>query len=80
MYFNGFPDGRIAYLGLSEALGRFLDSVWSNPDWKFSPPQTLEDVESLLKLRMSVICTLFSMSDYPVPVIGGPVQTHIIKS
>lgn len=75
LYINGFPAGRIAYLGLGRYLDEFLSHVWGNPDWSFRPPRTLGEVELFLRLRLSLIGTLFEASDYSAPLIGGPVKT-----
>ena len=74
LYINGFPSGRVAYLGLSQQLGAFFEDVWNNADWQFRRPQTIEEVALLLELQVHAIGTLFTVSDYAAPPIGGPVQ------
>ena len=40
-----------------------------------SAPQTLAEVGLVLELLLNAIGTLFKISDYAAPYIGGPVQT-----
>jgi len=75
LYINGYPDGRVAYLGLNRQFNSFLNAIWSQPGWKFRPPQTLAEVGLVLELLLNAIGTLFKISDYAAPYIGGPVQT-----
>jgi len=35
LYINGYPDGRVAYLGLNRQFNSFLNAIWSQPGWKF---------------------------------------------
>jgi hypothetical protein len=79
LYINGFPSGRIAYLGLMPHLRKFLDEVWNTAAWRFRPPKTLDEVAILVELHFSVIGAMFRMSDYSAPFIGGPVQTLLIR-
>jgi hypothetical protein len=74
-YFNGFPPGRIAYLGLTQVLGQAYGTIWGNPEWKFRPPGSLDELAALVELDFSIIATMFRMSEYPGRIIGGPIQT-----
>ena len=38
------------------------------------PTQSLTETALLVKLYMSIIGTLFQLSNYPAPVIGGETQ------
>jgi hypothetical protein len=78
LYINGYPSGRIAYLGVMQYLRQFCETVWSTPGWKFRPPQTLEERALLLALQLQVIGGMFSLSNYPAPLIGGPTQQLLI--
>ena len=75
-YFNGFPPGRIAFLGLSQMLQRFFGQVWAHPVWKFRPPQSLDELASVVELEIRVVGTMFGSSDYPAAYIGGAVQVE----
>ncbi len=75
VYINGFPAGRIAYLGLMQHFESFLRAVWNTPGWLFRPPKTLAEVADLLELQLNAIGTMFKISDYSAPYIGGSVQT-----
>jgi len=77
-YMNGFPPGRVAFVGLGQMLWSFLTQVWSKPDWKFRAPSSLEQLASLVELQMQAICVLFRSSEYDAPYIGGPIQIEMI--
>lgn len=79
VYINGFPAGRIGYLGLSSHLREFLEAVWKEPNWHFRPPKTLQEYADLVTLQFGVIGTLFKISDYPAPYIGGEVRTVLLE-
>jgi hypothetical protein len=78
LYINGFPAGRISYVILQHVMQQFLDNIWSNPDWKFRPPTSLEESKILVELYMQVITSLFLLSDYSAQFIGGGTQTCLI--
>jgi hypothetical protein len=73
-YFNGFPEGRIAYLGFSQMFTGFLGQAWSNPQWKFRAPKSLEEVAAIVELEIKAVEMMFRSSDYPALYIGGEVQ------
>jgi hypothetical protein len=73
-YFNGFPPGRMAFLGMTQLLGAFFQQVWDHPNWQFRPPQTLDELASFVKLEMYSVATIFGSSDYSAPFIGGAIQ------
>lgn len=77
-YFNGTPDGRIAFHNFGELFGGFLNAVWSQPNWKFRPPESLDEFASIVELQIRTIGTLYGMSNYPAPSIGGDPQVHTI--
>jgi len=79
VYLNGYPDGRVAYWGLNRQFNSFLTAVWSQPSWKFSPPKTLDEIGLVLELLLNAIGTLFKISNYRAPYIGGHVQTLQLK-
>jgi hypothetical protein len=79
LYINGFPEGRIGYLGLQAPLTKFFSDIWSQPAWRFRPPRTVYETSEFLKLYMNVIATLFRVSDYPARFIGGKIQLLRIK-
>jgi hypothetical protein len=73
-YVNGYPEGRIGYVGAQAQLNSFFQTMWGNPAWKFRPPHTLQESICFVRLLMSVINGLFDVSDYAAPYIGGDVQ------
>ena len=77
-YLNGTPDGRIAFYYFRQIFQDFLSAVWSQPNWKFRPPQSLDELASIVELQIRTIGTLYGMSDYPAPFIGGDPQLHTI--
>ena len=77
-YFNGTPEGRIAFHYFGELFTDFLRAVWSQPNWKFRPPQSLDELASIVKLQICTIGTLYGMSDYDAPLIGGEPQLETI--
>ena len=79
-YFNGYPSGRIAYLGAMQKLQEFYEQVWCEPRWKFRRPQSLDELSAFVRLELETINTLFASSDYPSPLIGGPIQIEKIPA
>ncbi len=77
-YINGFTSGRIGFVVLQPIMNDFFNSVWSHPSWQFRPPKSIEETEALIKIYMEIINTLFLLSDYSAPLIGGAIQTHVI--
>ena len=51
-----------------------LGMVWSVPGWNFRPPRTLHERVALIQLQLTVVATLFSVSDYPTSYVGGAIQ------
>lgn len=78
MYGNGFASGRIGFFMLQKTLNNFFLQIWSNTNWHFTPPKSLNQMEALIKLYIKIIGTLFEISDYPGPLIGGDIQTYTI--
>lgn len=74
LYINGYPAGRIGYLALMRHFGEFLRAVWGESRWSFRAPRTLDETSLLVELQMRAIGTLFTISDYPAPYIGGDIQ------
>lgn len=77
LYFNGTPDGRIAFVRFGQMFFNYLDEVWRQPQWKFRPPRSLDEYASIVDLEIRTLGSLYRMSDYEAPYIGGEVQ--IIK-
>ena len=77
-YFNGFPEGRIAYLFLTQALNSFFRQLWSVPGWKFRRPASLDELGSFAELELRAMDAMFKNSDYPAPYIGGEPQIQLI--
>jgi hypothetical protein len=78
IYVNGFASGRIGYIALQKPMNSFFATIWGQPNWKFRPPRTLAETVLFVKLYMSIIDTLFQVSDYPAPFVGGGCQIHEI--
>jgi hypothetical protein len=78
IYVNGFASGRIGFVALQRVMNHFFYGVWSNPNWAFRPPRSIEETKLLVELNIQVIGTLFKLSDYPAPFIGGDIQTYVI--
>lgn len=79
IYINGFASGRIGFNQLQSVLIPFFQQIWGNPSWKFRPPQSIEESKLLVELYFQIIITLFKISDYPAPFIGGGIQTLVIQ-
>lgn len=79
MYFNGFSHGRIAFAGVGQRLREFYSMVWSEPDWQFHPPQSVEELARFVELEVRAVAVLFASSGYP-PVIGGEIQTCAVPA
>ena len=77
-YFNGFPEGRIAYTALVSALNEFFAFARSVTSWRFRTPQSLEEVGALTELEFRAMDVMFQVSDYPARYIGGAPQVHLI--
>jgi hypothetical protein len=77
-YVNGTPDGRVAFHNFQQLFGRFLGAVWSQPNWKFRPPQSLDELASIVELEIRTVGVLYGMSDYAKLSIGGDPQIHQI--
>jgi hypothetical protein len=77
-YFNGFPEGRIAYLGLTRAFNDFFRQLWAVPGWMFRAPTSLEEVGAFAELELRAMDALFRASNYPAPYIGGEPQVRLI--
>lgn len=73
-YFNGTPDGRIAFVHFANVFRSFLDEVWQYPTWKFRRPKSLDDLATIADLQIRAIGALYVVSDYEVPSIGGEPQ------
>jgi hypothetical protein len=79
-YFNGYPSGRIAYLGAMQKLQEFYEQVWREPSWKFRRPGSLDELAAFIQLELETINALFASSDYPSPYIGGVIQIEKIPA
>jgi hypothetical protein len=73
-YFNGTPHGRIAFHQFARHFRSYLQSIWEKPEWDFRGPETLGELAALVELQIRTIGTLYQMSDYPAPYIGGEPQ------
>jgi hypothetical protein len=78
-YFNGTPDGRIAFYEFMQRFDRFLRTVWSQPGWKFREPQSLGELASIVDLQIRTIGALYGISDYHAPLVGGKPQICKIR-
>jgi hypothetical protein len=78
-YFNGTPDGRIAFFAFDQIFNAYLQDVWGHSTWKFRPPRSLEELSSVIELQIRTIGILYSMSDYSAPLVGGEPQIFRIE-
>lgn len=79
LYINGFTPGRIGYNIIQHELPQFFNRLWANKEWKFRAPKNIDEAKLLVNNYMSLINTIFILSDYPGQIIGGDVQMEIIK-
>jgi hypothetical protein len=79
IYLNGFASGRIGYLALQQHMTDFFSTIWQQPHWKFRPPASLEESVLFVKLYMAIVDTLFRVSNYSAPFIGGRPQVCAIR-
>jgi hypothetical protein len=75
-YFNGFPEGRIAYNEANLYLSEFFKRVWGRGYFKY--PSTLEEWSDLLHLSFNVIIYLFGVGSLPSMPVGGKLQSKVI--
>jgi hypothetical protein len=77
-YFNGYPDGRIAYVGATKMLQNYLAQVWGEPQLRFRPPTSLDELAAFVDVEIRTVGAMFQSSDYDAPFIGGEVQIERI--
>lgn len=80
IYVNGFASGRIGFVHLQRTMESFFRAIWHTPDWRFRAPRSIEEAKLLVELDVRIIGTLFALSDYSAPFIGGDPQTHVIAA
>jgi hypothetical protein len=80
IYCNAFPSGRQVYFGLLTRMAELRGQVWSNPNWSFRPPNSVDEEAEVLRLDMEHINLFFRQSNYSAPIIGGPIDTLAIPS
>jgi hypothetical protein len=80
IYVNGFASGRIGFFNLQRTMDLFLSGIWNITAWRFRPPRSIEEAKLLVELNIQVIGTLFKLSDYHAPFIGGDTQTYLIPA
>jgi len=78
IYINGFASGRIGFVALQSSMKSFFETIWGQQNWKFRRPRSLAETVLFVKLYMNIIDTLFQVSDYEAPFIGGGYQIHEI--
>lgn len=77
-YINGFASGRIGFVAVRLVIDQFLDAIWSPPEWNFRPPKSINETKILIRMYMQIINSVFQLSDYSAPFIGGDIQTYLI--
>jgi hypothetical protein len=77
-YFNGTPDGRVAFFYFGQLFNAFLHAVWNQPTWKFRPPESLDELATVVDLQIRTVGALFGMSNYAAPFVGGQPQIEKI--
>jgi hypothetical protein len=75
IFCNGFPSGRQVYFALLQRMAELRAQVWGNPNWRFRPPNSIDEEADLLRLDMEQINAFFRQSNYSAPFIGGPIET-----
>jgi hypothetical protein len=75
-YVNGFAPGRMAYMKLLDGMQELFHWIW-NRGWKFRPPRNLEELATYVRLHLSIVSSLFEISDYPGRIIGGEPQIKL---
>jgi len=78
IYINGFTPGRISYNIIQSQLIQFFSTLWTNKDWKFRPPKNIDEAKLLIENYMTIINSVFLLSDYPGQFIGGSIQIELI--
>lgn len=81
-YFNGLAAGRISYNALSQTLHAYLQFIWSDRlalGWAFRQPRNISELALFMKLELTMVATLFKVSDYPTPYVGGRPQVKAIR-
>ncbi|MGD0756201.1 MAG: hypothetical protein ABR927_14200 [Bacteroidales bacterium] len=79
IYINGFSPGRIGYNIIQNHLTQFFSNLWLNKNWKFRAPKNIDEAKLLVENYFGLINIIFILSDYPGQLIGGDIQTEIIK-
>lgn len=79
-YINGFTAGRVSFNLLTLYLNNFLSSIWQNQQYKFRPPRSIKEYESLAKFTMGYIALMFTLSEYLPKYIGGKISSLIIEA
>jgi hypothetical protein len=79
LYINGFSPGRIGYNIVQQHLIHFFSTLWTNKNWKFRAPKNIDEAKLLVENYLGLINTIFLLSDYPGQLIGGGIQTEVIK-
>jgi len=78
LYINGMAEARISFNILQDDILAFLRKVWANSNWKFRPPNSLDEMLILIELYMEVITKMFRISNYDVFYVGGSIQSYLI--
>jgi hypothetical protein len=73
-YINGTPHGRIAHSAVSDSLRRLFAQIWSNGEWDFYEPRSLDGLAAIVDIEMRVIGALYLNSQYLAPYVGGDTQ------
>jgi hypothetical protein len=73
-YINGTAHGRIAHNMASEWLRHLFAQIWSNPEWDFYEPRSLEGLAAIVDAEMRVVSALYRNGQYRAPYVGGETQ------
>lgn len=80
LYANGTPEARTNFMEISTGLLRHLKtSVWTRPGWLFHAPRNAEELALVAEFLVRGVTTLFKVSDYAGPPVGGEVQNLAIE-
>ncbi len=80
IYANGLHEGRIPFMLIQKQLPTLFQQIWSQPNWQLRPPDSLAGYEKLVRLYMTVVTTLYDISNLDSTPIGGDIQVVSIQA
>ncbi|MEK7447857.1 MAG: hypothetical protein AAB019_00060 [Planctomycetota bacterium] len=80
LYINGFISGRVAFHVARKFIDNYFSLMWQASDYKFRPPQNIEEHKIIVELYIDLIDRIFQLSNYEPKIIGGKTQTFVINN